>query len=247
MKGTTSESGLTSCLTFDKEMHQEIIETCFKTFLIFTPISTLSSASNNFYAQSSRLPVQLNSFSRIGTAIWNQIPLTLRNLSKHETVSRRFLIRQQSQFQKGLYFLTLQKSHIISTKPNDKLTNKYLYCKTEKRNSSFRLVLKLESVSVFLWITIIQQKIVHNITESTKQAIKLIETFLHLLNDNCEYTLFNGRYSKNATNSNVSAFVCYSRAEAKNAPFPFVHKSMFTRYMMLFTIQGLTTPAKKES
>ena len=45
--------------------------------------NTRSSASNNFYIQSSRLSIQLNSFSRIGTTIWNEMPLTLRNLSKN--------------------------------------------------------------------------------------------------------------------------------------------------------------------
>jgi len=46
--------------------------------------NTRSSASNNFYTQSSRLSIQLNSFSRIGTATWNEMPLTLRNLSKYD-------------------------------------------------------------------------------------------------------------------------------------------------------------------
>ena len=45
--------------------------------------NTRSSASKNFYTQSSRLSIQLNSFSRIGTIIWNEMPLTLRNLSKY--------------------------------------------------------------------------------------------------------------------------------------------------------------------
>ena len=45
--------------------------------------NTRSSASKNFYIQSSRLSIQLNSFSRIGTTIWNEMPLTLRNLSKN--------------------------------------------------------------------------------------------------------------------------------------------------------------------
>ena len=40
-----------------------------------------SSASNNFYTQSSRLSIQVNSFSRIGTTIWNEMPVILRNLS----------------------------------------------------------------------------------------------------------------------------------------------------------------------
>ena len=44
------------------------------------PYNTRSSASHNFYTQSSRLSIQLNSFSRIGT----KMPLSLRNLSKHD-------------------------------------------------------------------------------------------------------------------------------------------------------------------
>ena len=46
------------------------------------PHYTRSSASNNFYTQSSRLSIQLNSFSRTGSTIWNGIPFTLRNLRK---------------------------------------------------------------------------------------------------------------------------------------------------------------------
>ena len=44
--------------------------------------NTRSSASNNFYTQSSRLSIQVNSFSRIGTKIWNEMPVSLRKLSK---------------------------------------------------------------------------------------------------------------------------------------------------------------------
>ena len=36
--------------------------------------NTWSSASNNFYTQSSRLSIQVNSFSRTGTEIWNEMP-----------------------------------------------------------------------------------------------------------------------------------------------------------------------------
>ena len=46
--------------------------------------NTLSSTLHNFYTQNSKLSIQLNSFSRIGTKIWNEMPLTLRNLSKHD-------------------------------------------------------------------------------------------------------------------------------------------------------------------
>ena len=40
--------------------------------------NTRSSASNNFYTQSSRLSIQVNSFSRIGTKIWNEMPFKKR-------------------------------------------------------------------------------------------------------------------------------------------------------------------------
>ena len=58
----------------------------FKIFLIFPDIhsyNTRSSASNNFYTQSSRLSIQVNSFSRIGTKIWNEMPVSLRKLPKN--------------------------------------------------------------------------------------------------------------------------------------------------------------------
>ena len=38
------------------------------------------SASNKFYTQSSRNSIQMNSFSRIGTKIWNEMPVSLRKL-----------------------------------------------------------------------------------------------------------------------------------------------------------------------
>ena len=44
--------------------------------------NTQSSVSNNFYTQSSRLSIQANSFSRIGTKIWNEMPMSLRNFKK---------------------------------------------------------------------------------------------------------------------------------------------------------------------
>ena len=44
--------------------------------------NTRSSVSNNFYTQSSRLSIQVNSFSRIGTKIWNEMPMSLRKLPK---------------------------------------------------------------------------------------------------------------------------------------------------------------------
>ena len=45
--------------------------------------NTRFSASNNFYTQSSRLSIQVNSFSRIGTKIWNEMPVSFRKLSKN--------------------------------------------------------------------------------------------------------------------------------------------------------------------
>ena len=43
--------------------------------------NTRSSASNNFYTQSSRLnSIQVNSFSGIGTKLWNEMPMSLRKL-----------------------------------------------------------------------------------------------------------------------------------------------------------------------
>ena len=38
--------------------------------------NTRSSVLNNFYTQSSRLSIQVNSFSRIGTKIWNEMPMS---------------------------------------------------------------------------------------------------------------------------------------------------------------------------
>ena len=42
-----------------------------------------SSVSNNFYRQSSRLWIEANSFSRMGTKIWNEMPMSLRKLAKN--------------------------------------------------------------------------------------------------------------------------------------------------------------------
>ena len=61
----------------------ETFKISFKIFLIFTLIILASSALNNVYTQSSRLSIQVNSFSRIGTKIWNEMPVSLRKLSKN--------------------------------------------------------------------------------------------------------------------------------------------------------------------
>ena len=44
---------------------------------------TRSAQSNDFYTQSSRLRIEVNSFSRIGTKIWNEMPVSFRKLSKN--------------------------------------------------------------------------------------------------------------------------------------------------------------------
>ena len=68
------------------------------------PYNTRSSALHNFYTQSSRLSIQLNSFSRIGTKIWNEMSLILRNLSKHD-FNRK--IKSQSTLQYSVFWRLL--------------------------------------------------------------------------------------------------------------------------------------------
>ena len=81
---------LTWYLPLDTEIHLDILETCLEICNIHfnSIIPSLSSASNHFYTQSCRLSIQLNSFSRIGTTIWNEMPLTLRSLSKYDFIKR---------------------------------------------------------------------------------------------------------------------------------------------------------------
>jgi len=45
--------------------------------------NTRSSESQNFYIKHSRLSIHAHSFSRIGPKLWNEIPFSLRNLSKN--------------------------------------------------------------------------------------------------------------------------------------------------------------------
>ena len=73
--------------------------------------NTRSSASNNFHTQSSGLSIQLNSFSRIGTTIWNKMPLTLRNLSKYN-FKRNIIIIKRVLFD----ILTSDDSYLDNTK-----------------------------------------------------------------------------------------------------------------------------------
>ena len=43
---------------------------------------TRSSAKNNLFSKFSWLNIQSQSFSRVGVRLWNQIPASIRNLSK---------------------------------------------------------------------------------------------------------------------------------------------------------------------
>ena len=43
---------------------------------------TRSSTSNEFYIKQSRLEIQKNAFSRVGAKVWNEIPVSVRNLNK---------------------------------------------------------------------------------------------------------------------------------------------------------------------
>ena len=77
---------LTANLMFDIRQRNapRNIRDLFQDIFYIRSYNTRSSASNNFYTQSSRHSIQLNSFSRIGTTIWNDMPLTLRNHSKYD-------------------------------------------------------------------------------------------------------------------------------------------------------------------
>ena len=72
--------------------------------------NTRSPASHNFYTQNSRLSNQLNSFSRIGTQIWNEMPHTLRNVSKHDFKRKIKSIFQYSVFRRLLSWYTRRYS-----------------------------------------------------------------------------------------------------------------------------------------
>ena len=61
----------------------ENIQDLFQDISDIHSYNTRSSASNNFYTQSSRLSIQVNSFSRIRTKIWNEMPVSLRKLPKN--------------------------------------------------------------------------------------------------------------------------------------------------------------------
>jgi len=70
---------LTANLMFDIR-HRNLpinIRDLFQDISNLHPYNTRSSASHNFFIQTSRLSIQLNSFSRIGTKIWKEMPLSL--------------------------------------------------------------------------------------------------------------------------------------------------------------------------
>ena len=92
------------------------------------PYNTRSSASHNFYTQSSRLSIQLNSFSTIGTKIWKEMPLTLRNLSKHDfkrkikRVLFKFCLRKTSILTYETLFKRSNFLKVLVYFPNNKYT-----------------------------------------------------------------------------------------------------------------------------
>jgi len=59
------------------------IEALFEYVSGILQYNTRSSESHNFYIKHSRLSIHANSFSRIRAKLWNEIPLSLRNLSKN--------------------------------------------------------------------------------------------------------------------------------------------------------------------
>ena len=62
----------------------ETFQDLFQDISDINSYNTRSSASNNFYIQSSRLPIQVNSFSGIETKMWNEMLVSsLRKLSKN--------------------------------------------------------------------------------------------------------------------------------------------------------------------
>ena len=71
-------------------VHDVVNENCPKNILkllssikdTHSDYETRSAFDNKLYTQSSRLKMQLNSFSRIGVRLWNSIPSSLRERSK---------------------------------------------------------------------------------------------------------------------------------------------------------------------
>ena len=53
------------------------IQDFFEDIFYIHSYNSRSSVLNNFYTQSSRLSIQVYSFSRIGTKIWNEMPMSV--------------------------------------------------------------------------------------------------------------------------------------------------------------------------
>ena len=77
------------CQSVANLAHDIVHENCPKNLLqLFTPIKDIHSyntrfaAANKLYTQPSRLKSQLNSFSRIGTRLWNSLDSSVRDCSK---------------------------------------------------------------------------------------------------------------------------------------------------------------------
>ena len=69
-------------------MHCFIFWTCFQGHQIHITIFIGSSTSQNFYTKKSRLDIQKNAFSLIGAKIWNEMPNSLKNISR-KTFSKK--------------------------------------------------------------------------------------------------------------------------------------------------------------
>ena len=89
IKSNVPPVNLMYCQSVANLVHDVVNENCPKNILkLFSSIKdihsyeTRSAFDNKLYTQSSRLKMQLNSFSRIGVRLWNSIPSSVRERSK---------------------------------------------------------------------------------------------------------------------------------------------------------------------
>ena len=89
IKSNVPPVNLMYCQSVANLVHDVVNENCPKNILKLFPsiedihsYETRSAFDNKLYTQSSRLKMQLNSFSRIGVRLWNSIPSSVRERSK---------------------------------------------------------------------------------------------------------------------------------------------------------------------
>ena len=116
-------------------------------------IMTRSSISRQFYIKSSRLEVQSNLFSRIEARVWNQIPESLRELSKKQFAIQYNTIQEKTRQDKTIQYNTIQYNTIqyntmiylmlitsgkvaLIPEPKAHVENARLYKKAKLKNSS---------------------------------------------------------------------------------------------------------------